>query len=588
MVKNEKKKIFSWLAAAVLTIGFILYLGKRYALLLISPDDLAMKSIISGVFTGTPDGHSVFMRYPLSWLLSQLYRIWGGVDWYDLFFMGCHGWCVWLIFARCGRMTGKKIPGYLVWALAAVVFLFTNNMVNLEWTTTAGALGMTAIFRYCTMPEYRNRKQAAAEYGVCFALLAVGFCLRHTAILMLVPIAFICWVSHMLAVRKKAEYVRRKTWISETVFLLAAGILVVAVMGLHSLGYRSDEWKNYLTYTEDRSALFDYYGYPDYSEYQAEYEAAGISYEVYDLMTKDYNYVVAADHFENIDLHAMAVLAEELYNQQDAGVRWEKCCKKLDNLLKDDAVVWMLWFLAVLAFAHIFLVDRKKTGLWLCALGAVVCTVGIGGYLIYQGRFPARVALCLLYGVAAVLAGNVFETMLAGKDDNTSPKMIKWGIAGAVGIAMCGMLFLQQKELLQINESEARKAQARNQIVQYCAGRPDNLYIYDFWSFSQRGAFFMKAEESSNYVRSGGWLYNTPVYDQMMTLRADFYLTEAIKTKGNVYYLVRNDRIDRTVQRLNDYYVSAGERIEMESVESFETSAGKVEVLRFCHTAQEP
>ena len=119
MAKNENKKwTVSWLIAAVLTVGFVLYLGKRYALLVFSPDDLAMKSIISGVFTGTPDGHSVFMRYPLSWLLSQLYRIWAGVDWYDLFFMGCHGWCVWLIFARCGRMTGKKIPGYLVWAPA--------------------------------------------------------------------------------------------------------------------------------------------------------------------------------------------------------------------------------------------------------------------------------------------------------------------------------------------------------------------------------------------------------------------------------------------------------------------------------------
>ena len=582
MAKNENKKwIVSWLIAAALTVGFVLYLGKRYALLVFSPDDLAMKSIISGVFTGTPDGHSVFMRYPLSWLLSQLYRIWAGVDWYDLFFMGCHGWCVWLIFARCGRMTGKKIPGYLVWALAAVVFLFTNNMVNLEWTTTAGALGMTAIFRYCTMPEYRNRKQAAAEYGVCFALLAVGFCLRHTAILMLVPIAFVCWVSHMLAVRKKAEYVRRKTWISETVFLLAAGILVVAVMGLHSLGYRSDEWKSYLTYTEDRSALFDYYGYPDYSEYQAEYEAAGISYEVYVLMTNDYNYVVAADHFENIDLHAMAVLAEELYNQQDAQARWEKCGRKLDSLLKDDAVVWMLRFLAVLAFAHIFLVDRKQTGLWLCALGAVVCTVGVGGYLIYQGRFPARVALCLLYGVAAVLAGNVFAISVENGEQSRRRVVLKWLVAVAVAVAVCCQITAHQDRILEKNNTQAALAQAANKLAQYCNQEPENLYFYDFWSFSQRGNYFMKTVDSGNYVRAGGWLYRTPVYDEMLNGFGCYDLVQAIRERGNVYYLVSSSRVEQVSQRLNDYFASIGQNISVELADSFETSVEYVEVLHF-------
>ena len=51
-------------------------------------DDVTMRSILSGAYTGTPDGHAVYMQYPLSGVLAILYRVVGFIPWMELFFVG--------------------------------------------------------------------------------------------------------------------------------------------------------------------------------------------------------------------------------------------------------------------------------------------------------------------------------------------------------------------------------------------------------------------------------------------------------------------------------------------------------------------
>ena len=38
-------------------------------------DDAAIVQILDGSYTGTPDGHSIFVRYPLSWVIKTLYAV---------------------------------------------------------------------------------------------------------------------------------------------------------------------------------------------------------------------------------------------------------------------------------------------------------------------------------------------------------------------------------------------------------------------------------------------------------------------------------------------------------------------------------
>ena len=55
-------------------------------------DDATVAQILDGSYTGVPEAHAIFVRYPLSWIMQMLYRknpavsigVWklGNVNWY--------------------------------------------------------------------------------------------------------------------------------------------------------------------------------------------------------------------------------------------------------------------------------------------------------------------------------------------------------------------------------------------------------------------------------------------------------------------------------------------------------------------------
>ena len=48
-------------------------------------DDVLMKDILSGAYTGVPEGHNIQMLYPISALISVFYRVFRAPDWYGIF-----------------------------------------------------------------------------------------------------------------------------------------------------------------------------------------------------------------------------------------------------------------------------------------------------------------------------------------------------------------------------------------------------------------------------------------------------------------------------------------------------------------------
>ncbi len=53
-----------------LFVAIYLLMGINYAVC----DDTAMRNIASGAQTGTPDGHLVYIMYPLGWFMATLYK----------------------------------------------------------------------------------------------------------------------------------------------------------------------------------------------------------------------------------------------------------------------------------------------------------------------------------------------------------------------------------------------------------------------------------------------------------------------------------------------------------------------------------
>ena len=84
----------------VVLLGVFLVLGIFCPPVLYLNDDITMRSILSGAYTGSPDGHAVYMKYPLTGVLALLYRVLGIVPWMELFLAISIIFCM-SFFAEC-------------------------------------------------------------------------------------------------------------------------------------------------------------------------------------------------------------------------------------------------------------------------------------------------------------------------------------------------------------------------------------------------------------------------------------------------------------------------------------------------------
>ena len=124
-----------------------------------------------------------------------------------------------------------------------------------------------------------------------------------------------------------------------------------------------------------------------------------------------------------------------------------------------------------------------------------------------------------------------------------------------------------------------------SQLHNYCAEHPENVYFRDFVSFSQRGELFTLGDNkrADNYLGTGGWMYNSPIYDSIMEKWgfSDFY--SSIQN-GNMYYLVNETRYKRVMNRINKFFESKMIKAKVEVADSFDTQNETVYVLKFIST----
>lgn len=582
-MKCTRKNVFVTIGiSAALSVLFVFLLSRLFTIILISPDDIWFLKILSGSTTGTPDGHTYFLRYPLSVALAGLYRLAGGIPWYKLFLVGSLALSFFLVFARVYHIAAKRKVLYLTITLLFVFLIFSEVVVHLEWTAIAGVLGATAIFRFVTMPKQLSRRALLLEYGICAVLLLLCFCLRHSVAYLFVPLAGLCWLRELYEMLCKPDEAEKKSGIAFLVaFLFVCAVLVGAVMVVHKLGYSGEDWKVYSDYTKDRSALFDYYGYPDYETYADEYQAAGISYEAYVLMKSNYNFVVPCNNFEDMDIKPIANLARAIYTE-DIGEKIQDTYKTVTSILVGKTYMLSNVVILILITCNFIIYRDKKVVDVLFVAGAVCWAAALMVYLAYDGRLPERVVRCIEYGLIMVLFGNSMLYWLEEKRGSlaklSGAKMLVNLILVA---AMLGAIGVQLYNLRNANAKQEKLAVAYSEILTYCEQNPQNVYFRDFWSFSQRGELFMNFTESNNYVSTGGWTYHSPVGDKQLENLDCKELYRAITEDQNVYYLVSSSRHTNVRNHLNDYFAAKNLPVIMELADYFETASETVYVMKF-------
>ena len=93
MVQWIKKHWLECTMSLFLTIVSAVVITSQFTYLCDTNDDVLLRSIVSGTFTGMPDAHLIYIMYPLGLILKALYQLSPNVPWYDGFMIGLHYIC---------------------------------------------------------------------------------------------------------------------------------------------------------------------------------------------------------------------------------------------------------------------------------------------------------------------------------------------------------------------------------------------------------------------------------------------------------------------------------------------------------------
>ena len=430
-LKKHENCILS-LAMALILAGI---LAARFDFYYDLNDDVLIKDILSGVYSGTPDGHTMQLLYPLGVLLALLYR--GlSIPVFGAFLLFCQFGSIWAVgyrstvlvdeerAARDGapfapgmcsaasaarlaepavcsawNTTAKRLGVKGVLLLVEALFWFAamgSHLVYLQYTVTAGMLAGAAIFWVVTA-KGKERFWALLLYWL-------SFCLRPEMALLCLPLAG----AGGLCIWGREKQIFSKESLRHYLGLFAALVIGMGVFyGLDVLAYSDPNWKDFRQFFDERTILYDYHldFIEQYDENREAYEETGVSRTLQEML-KNYNFG-AADEIDTQMFSSLAVQAKKTDAKESVLSQVKKAIWRLvhENWLSKSDLPWnVVWLAVVFAWCSCCLQKGNRRYFWQPVF--VVCVGGmLWSYLLMQGRMVDRVTHPLYLAQILLAAG---------------------------------------------------------------------------------------------------------------------------------------------------------------------------------------
>lgn len=543
--------------AVLIVTGAWLFLGVFFDFYYDLNDDTAMKDILSGTYTGIPEGRNIQMLYPLGWMVSMLYRLLPAVPWYGCFLCFCQFFALWAIVYAVGSGAGKpeKRPAVFLLLTAAGLALFLYEFVFIQYTVTAGLLAAAALVRLLAGPAGDGR-DFRKYHCVTAALCALSFYLRTEMFLLLGPFLAlaVCW--RLMGYRGHHKEAGRGAL--RCYLCLGAAVLALLGAGLaaDSLAYGSAAWKDFRRFFDARTAVYDFYGIPDYAQNREFYESIDVSPARYTLL-QNYNFDLDAE----IDTEMMEQIAgygaahqgqspaRRLYESVYAyGYRFAHGQELFFDLLL--CLAWFFLIRAALRGKNRALLEKLallllvRTGLWL--------------FLLYRGRVPERITHPL-YLMEGILLLWLFREPLQWKKFEKSAILFLYA-----ALLVCVAAVQGQTVWRQYQDREARNIQWQTWKA-YCAEHPSSFYFVDVYSsvaYSEK-LFADTAPAYRNFDLLGGWCVKSPAAVQKRRAAGLTHAESALRT-GRALFVTDARGEERSPEFLKDWYRERGVEITLQ------------------------
>ncbi|MBQ3035463.1 MAG: hypothetical protein IJD31_00905 [Lachnospiraceae bacterium] len=536
-------------------------------------DDAMLRNIVSGNFTGIPEAHLIYIMYPLGLIWKGLYQIMPSIPWYDLFMVGIHYMCWFLLLKRVLQQYEKKKEKLLasVVALAILMIIDMAYLVMHQYTVLASVLAATAIFWLIT-----GTSEVGREYWidriVCIVLLILCLWLRKQVFLMALPILFFVIVSDIL---KESNKTIRKQLLKHTCFWVA-GIVIIVIISfiVEHIAYNNDSWQDFKRYNDARTDIYDFYGIPDYEKYDEEYEALGISYGDWIVIDRYDNGMVADLSTDKICEVASWSIADKKAAEQYYSV-FRQGLYSVGNVLFYNDVQPIGLFLSVFYVVSLIFAYRKEDKIgFLCICGMLFFQAIFIAYFMLQGRFPERISyglylmqLCYLTGWFIKYSRSSGQLFSKGKFWSVVLIVLFLFVTAGLGLYQVRMIL---NETIDIKE----KAEDWECVNTYFSEHNDNKYciVTKSFVFSTEMMFAQENIEADNVIRLGSWIQSSPLENMHNERLGVSSIAESIVSEKDVYLI---QSAENGLWWLEHYLEDNSENKKAEVIDEIRTPSGR-------------
>lgn len=470
-------------------------------------DDVLIKDILSGAYTGTPGGYNNQMMYPISVLIAGLYRLIPSVPWYGIMLMGGLAASVTIIAYRllCYTLNIWIKLAMSVFAIVFILGIYLDEITNMTYTVVSAMLVTAACVWVLTDNNLRLRDNI-----VPIVLCIISFNIRSEMFLLMCPyMAAVALIKFIFDLPKKA--LRN---LSEIAVVILAGIVITFL--IDTIAYSGSEWREYRRLFDARTEVYDFTGIPEYDTNEDFYESEGITREQWQLLV-NYNYAlddnISADTLETIASFVRSGEAKdangEPYTRANVGIKTAigQYIRSIVDFTADPMYMPLRLIVTLLFIAFVILSVLSRRGDTLVGLAVVLLCRSVPWiYFYHSGRPVERLSHPMFFIEAAILFTMMCQTKIGRLDK------------GLVYLTLILILVLCVVNLKTEWGDTARQMREREEVnasyEKLCGHTTttEGYYLIDVYStvdFTEK--VFAPQADKSNQMLAGGWMAGSPL-----------------------------------------------------------------------------
>lgn len=508
-----------------------------------SNDEFTLAAIASGAY-GSYTQYFIYLHSAFGWILKCFYMLFPSVNCYTMVMYG-------LIFLSlsaigCTWITRWKKIG-AVMAVMLVLAGLSPLYVELQYTKTAAVVTAAGYVLLFIGGQKAEKWKKAFVQALGILLLLLGSWIRFQSFGMVSILAFGFWLARAVRVLKTKEW--KQFLVCDCLpCIIAFSCVFGSIAAENVLVYTpGSQEEHYREYDKARQRLLDY-GVPEWDDYQAEYEALGLTRT--DVINLEKWLIADYDRYTADTFNAIVAF------RKDRPFQWEYLLDYLRILIMKPlfllgAFGWLLWFAASF---------RKKKDLpeYVVVFWPGIALLGVYLYFIKIYRvLPIVVTACLLMFVIFIWSAVQERIFEQWEDQLEGKRFAAAGMAGVILTAGLGVNMLirplGKPSLQQSEESVAFRnlydTITKNKNVFYAFDPVSNTGVELGYSIFEK----LPEDYLTNIFTLGGWETESPqIVDNLEKYDCRSLLTGLYTSDQAV--LISDTMLEHIMLHLQDIY----------------------------------